>query len=261
MTSGELVIDRKFCGPPDSGNGGYVCGVVAACLDGPAQVTLRRPPPLDTPLTVRRDAGGSVRVEHQGRLVAEAIAVSASASTARAISVSANAARAVIVSPDGSAIVPDPVPVDAAREGSAGSWLRISPERHPFPSCFVCGPARPDGLRIAPGRVAGRDLSAGIWCPAPELAGPDGSMRPEFLWAALDCTGGIGAFGNDPDGPPYLLGRLAVRQVAPIQVGEPHVVTGWRLGREGRKMLAGSALFTAGGDLAGLGLATWIQLS
>jgi hypothetical protein len=39
------------------------------------------------------------------------------------------------------------------------------------------------------------------------------------------------------------------------------VVTGWRLGREGRKMLAGSALFTAGGDLAGVGLATWIQLS
>lgn len=261
MTSGELVIDRKFRGPPDSGNGGYVCGVVAACLDSPAQVTLRQPPPLDTPLTVRRDAGGSVRVEHQGRLVAEATPVSASASTARAISVSANPARAVIVSPDGSAIVPDPVPADAARKASAGSWLRISPERHPFPSCFVCGPARPDGLRIAPGRLAGRDLSADIWCPAPELAGPDGSIRPEFLWAALDCTGGIGAFGDDPDGPPYLLGRLAVRQVAPIQVGEPHVVTGWRLGREGRKMLAGSALFTAGGDLAGLGLATWIQLS
>ena len=47
----------------------------------------------------------------------------------------------------------------------------------------------------------------------------------------------------------------------PSRPGEPHVVTGWRLGREGRKMLAGSALFTAGGDLAALGVATWIQLS
>jgi hypothetical protein len=24
-----IHIDRRFCGPPDSGNGGYVCGRVA----------------------------------------------------------------------------------------------------------------------------------------------------------------------------------------------------------------------------------------
>ena len=116
-----------------------------------------------------------------------------------------------------------------AREASAGSWLRTSPERHPFPSCFVCGPDRADGLRIAPGRVAGQEMSADVWSPSADLAGPDGVVRPEFLWAgAGPRLGGIGAFGDDPDGPPYLLGRLAVRQVAPVQAGEPQVVTGWR---------------------------------
>ena len=31
----SLVISSRFCGPPGSGNGGYVCGRVAAYLDGP----------------------------------------------------------------------------------------------------------------------------------------------------------------------------------------------------------------------------------
>src|SRR5689334_21904928 len=45
MTS--IVIERRFCGPPNSANGGYVCGLLAAHIDGDAQITLRAPPPLD----------------------------------------------------------------------------------------------------------------------------------------------------------------------------------------------------------------------
>lgn len=30
----SLVIPSRFGGPPGSGNGGYVCGRIAACLDG-----------------------------------------------------------------------------------------------------------------------------------------------------------------------------------------------------------------------------------
>jgi hypothetical protein len=47
-----LVIAPRFCGPPDSGNGGYVCGLIAGRLDGQAEITLRAPPPLATPMTV-----------------------------------------------------------------------------------------------------------------------------------------------------------------------------------------------------------------
>jgi hypothetical protein len=237
MTS--LVIDSRFCGPPGSGNGGYVCGVVAACVDGPAEVTLRRPPPLGAPLAVERDSAGSVRVVHEGALVAEGTSAPAELDVG----------------------LPGAVPVPQARAAGAASWLQTDPERHPFPTCFVCGPRRPDGMRIAPGRVPGRDLSADVWCPDQDLAGPDGCVRPEFLWAALDCTGGIGAFGADPHGAPYLLGRLAVRQLGPVRAGQPHVAAGWRLASAGRKMLAGSALFTADGQPAAVGLATWIRLS
>src|SRR5262249_49760578 len=68
----SLVIPARFCRPPGSGNGGYVCGRIAAYVDGPATVTLRRPPPLATPMAVKRDADGSVRIHHGSTLIAEA---------------------------------------------------------------------------------------------------------------------------------------------------------------------------------------------
>jgi hypothetical protein len=46
----QLRVDRRFCGPPNSGNGGYTCGLVANFIDGPAEVILRRPPPLNRQL-------------------------------------------------------------------------------------------------------------------------------------------------------------------------------------------------------------------
>src|SRR2546423_1845323 len=54
-----LTIPSRFNGPAGVGNGGYVCGPIAAYVDGPATVTLRRPPPLDTPMEVERDGDGS----------------------------------------------------------------------------------------------------------------------------------------------------------------------------------------------------------
>src|SRR5262249_13197247 len=68
----SLVIPSRFCGPPGSGNGGYVCGRIAAHVDGPATVTLLRPPPLATPMAVERDREGSVRIHDGPTLIAEA---------------------------------------------------------------------------------------------------------------------------------------------------------------------------------------------
>ena len=50
----RVTVDARFNGPPESGNGGYVCGLLARWIDGPAQVTLRVPPPLGRELTVQR---------------------------------------------------------------------------------------------------------------------------------------------------------------------------------------------------------------
>ena len=54
----QFTIPKRFCGPPDSGNGGYVCGLLAGYVEGDAEVTLRMPTPLERPLDVVRDKDG-----------------------------------------------------------------------------------------------------------------------------------------------------------------------------------------------------------
>ena len=238
---GSLVIERRYCGPPDSGNGGYVCGLTAGYLDGPAEVTLRQPPPLDQPLAVERDGQGSVRVLAGQAVVAEATALAGGLHDH----------------------VPAPVSLQQARAAGAGAPLRVHPELHPFPTCFVCGPDRlpDDGLHISVGPVPGTALSADVWLPGEQLADASGQVRPEFIWAALDCPGGFSALSAAlADGVVYLLGRLAVVQTGAVAVGDPHVVLGWRVAAEGRKVVAGSALFTAGGQAVAVARATWIRL-
>jgi hypothetical protein len=239
--SAEIRIDRRFCGPPDSGNGGYTCGLVAAQVRGPAEVTLRRPPPLDTPLRVDAD-GDTVHVFDGDALVAEGVAASG----------------------DLGVDVPDPVGIGDAGRAATRSRLHEHPEDHPFPTCFVCGPQRAqgDGLHVLVGPVAGRAVAADAWTPGADLAGDDGVVRREFVWAALDCSGGVGSWLAEPlEGNPYVLGRLAVRMPGVVLAGEPHAVMGWRIGVDGRKQTAGSAIYTAAGELAGLARATWIQLA
>ncbi|MGA8217795.1 MAG: hypothetical protein WB771_04460, partial [Solirubrobacterales bacterium] len=60
--SESLSIPSRFNGPLESGNGGYCAGVAAGFLEGAAEVSLRRPVPLDTPMDVLRDGGDSLRV-------------------------------------------------------------------------------------------------------------------------------------------------------------------------------------------------------
>ena len=56
----QTTIARRFNGPPGSGNGGYVCGLMANLIDGPSEATLRAPPPLEKPLSLERDKHGAV---------------------------------------------------------------------------------------------------------------------------------------------------------------------------------------------------------
>src|SRR6202044_3477767 len=154
-----LTIPSRFRGPPDSGNGGYVCGRIAAYLDGQVTVTLRRPPPLATPMAVGRDGEGSVRIHHGRTLIAEA------------------------TSSPGSPTLEIPGPVSMAEARTAAGRARYYSDPV-FPACFVCGTGRQlgDGLRIFPGPVAGRPLWAAPWTPDPAVAGAGGKVRPEGGW-------------------------------------------------------------------------------
>ncbi|WP_328343344.1 hypothetical protein [Micromonospora sp. NBC_00421] len=148
-----MIIESRYNGPPGSGNGGWSAGVFAEAYgaDRPVEVTLRRPPPLDTPLTL---TDGDV-YDPDGHLVAE-----------------------VRPADDPPAPVP-PVDPATAHAASAGYPGLVD---HPFPGCYVCGPEHPDGLRIFPGRLPdGR--TAAPWRTPQRVTAPT-------AWAALDCPGG-----------------------------------------------------------------------
>ncbi len=149
-----VTIARRFRGPDESGNGGYTCGLLAEEIDGPAEVMLRVPPPLERPLTRRPGAEGGAELLDDGTVVAGARPTTLGGS------------------------VPDPVSVEEAEQASRRyAWI----DEHPYPGCFVCGPEREsgDGLRIFPGPVDGRELHACPWTPATELGDADGAVRAE----------------------------------------------------------------------------------
>lgn len=235
-TDAELVIASRFCGPPTSGNGGYTCGRLATLLGGPVEVTLRKPPALDRPL--RAEATGQRLSLHDGELlVAEARRVPASELD-----------------------VPMPSPPTFA-EATDASRTYPGFERHAFATCFVCGPARApgDGLRIFPGRLPGHagDVVAAPFVPDASLDDGTGFVRPEFLWASLDCPGFWAASTHEL--AVALLGRMTA-DVEPVKVGTPCVVVGWGLGSEGRKIFAATALFDERGVSRGRARQVWIKI-
>jgi hypothetical protein len=216
----ELVIDRKFRGPAESANGGYTCGLLASFMHGPAEVTLRVPPPLERPLDVATD--DALELRDGKEVVAEASPVELELE------------------------VPDPISFEEAAAAALPDGDRDSV----FPECFVCGWARADGLRIYPGPVRGRELVAATWAPTAEV------ISSEFVWAALDCPGAYAVeFGRR--GNP-VLGRLVARVEHLPHPGERCVVMGWPLGEDGRKLYAGTAVVGEDGRTLGAARATWI---
>ena len=132
--------------------------------------------------------------------------------------------------------------------------------RHAFPGCFVCGPGRGegDGLCIFPGPIedAARQVAA-RWMPDKSLLDEAGAIRPEFVWAALDCPG---YWAVASAAGVAVLGRLAVAIHQARIEARPHIVTGWPIRSEGRKHEAGTALQDADGRLLAAARATWISL-
>jgi hypothetical protein len=230
-----LTIPAFFNGPPASGNGGYTCGRVAELVDAEvAEVSLRAPPPLDTPLRVIRNAG-RVAVREPDTLVAT------------------GAPSELLVD------VPDAVPaseIAAAQEEGRRVWA----EDHPFPTCVVCGPAREDGFGIVPSALPGRDgLFGAVWTPGDWSDDGQGQVRPELVWAALDCptSAPVANFG---EGPAMVLASLTARLGCPLRVGEPHTILSWKLGAEGRKRWGAAALYDSDGILTSASRALWIEL-
>ncbi len=233
----SILIDRRFQGLDGFANGGYAAGAVAVLIDGPAEVTLRRPVPVGRSLQAVVLDGGGVAVRDGEAVVAEGAAA-----------------------PPVDIEVPPPVTL---AEAEAAGWFRVElSQRMPQADrCFTCGPARKpgDGLRIFAGPIKGRDLHAGAWLPGRSLADDAGYILPEIVWAAVDCPGAFACVGYPEEWA--MLGRFAVRILHPVVAGRRYVVMAWPLGREGRKVYAGTGLFSAEGTLLAVARATWITTS
>jgi len=237
---GEIEVAERFCGPPRSGNGGYVAGRLAAFVDSEAvAVRLRRSPPLGRRLEVLR-ADEGVALCEAGEPIAEA--------------------RPVVLD-----LTPPPAPSfeEAERASRAFRGFR----EHVFPGCFVCGPDRAegDGLRIFPGAASeGSPVFAAPWVPHVSLASlvpgaREGDPVPaEFVWSALDCPGAFSF--PQPEGRVVLLGEMQCALSAPIALGERCVLTSWQIRVDGRKHFTGSAVHGDDGQCRGLALGLWFEV-
>lgn len=226
----SLSIDSRFNGPRGSGNGGYSAGVVAGLLGGEAEVNLRRPVPLDSELRVVRD-DGAVQVLDGDALVIE------------------GRAAAVDLEPP-ARVSPDEARFAAARyRGSADNV---------FSRCFVCGKSREDSFGVFAGPVEGRELVASPWTPPPWSADPAGRVRPEFVWAALDCPTYFAAYMGEESTVSFLV-RFTMRIDADIPAGSEHVVIAWPLEADGRKRHAGSALLSSDGETLAVASALLVE--
>ena len=216
-----LSIPGRFNGPLESGNGGYCSGVVAGFLGGPADVSLRRPVPLDTKLDVVRDGADSVRVLDGETLVAQARSA-----------------------PELEVEVPAPVSPHEAHRATA---QYRAPSDGLFSRCFVCGRAREDAFGVFAGEVSGRKLVASPWTPPAWTADAAGNVLPEFVWAVLDCPTYFAVYMNG-DLPNSVLARLAARIDAPVVAGSENIVISWPLETDGRKRHAASAVLSGDGE-------------
>lgn len=225
-----ITVARTFHGPPDSGNGGYTCGVFAGRLGdeygwrGPIEVTLRKPPPLDVPMEVAvDDEAAELRWREH-----------------------------VIATATPGALTAELDPQVAFDDALAAAPRYAGHVEHPFPSCFVCGPqvTHDDALVLLPG-----PLADGVVAAAWEVQ--EWATGPEFSWAALDCPTGwaIGLVGR-----PAVLGRMTTEVVRAPEPGERCVVVGRRISRDGRKAFARGTLWGADGSVVARTATTWIEV-
>ncbi len=226
-----ITVARRFCGPPNSANGGYFAGLVAALASDTLTVRLLKPPPLDSELEVSESTDGVFQVRHGDVVIGEA--------------------RHTQLNLE----LPAPPSYFEAVEASRRYTGFLA---HRFPTCFVCGTqrARGDGMRIFAGPIAERNIVAAPWVPDASLDRGDGKVRPEFMSAALDCPGYYACTREDKM---MLLAELTVHLDRLVHVDESCTVTGWRIKSDGRKHEAGTAIFDEDGELCGRARAVWIE--
>ncbi len=232
----SVVIDDHICGLPGVGFGGYVAGLLATELGGPAKVDFIRPAPLDRELSIEHDLASEAMLLDGANVLA-------------------------VGRPPHETREDHPAP-PTWEEAVLASEAYLAMTDNDYPNCFGCGPAMPDGkgMRVFTGPIKGRELVAAAWSPSDSFAASNGELLPMYVWSALDCPGGR-ARRQFISSEPAVTAYLTVRQNAPIRAGTPHLVTGWPVRQDGRKSFVGMAIFDRDGVLCAAGEALWITVT
>lgn len=229
-----ITVPARFRGPPHSGNGGYVAGLIARHAGGHRAVAMRAPVPLDVTLTLDL-ASEPVRLLHGDTLVADAALVSASD-------------------------LPTPPIVPTLEQARAASEDYQS--YHPI--CVCCGDklSAAEGLRILAGPIAGapEGTVAAVWDVDAAFCDADGLAPEEVVWTAIDCPGFYAWVAHDGRHG-ALTGRMQAEVVERPRAGDACIVLAWPLERVSeRRQTAGVALFAADGRLMARAVQTWIRM-
>jgi hypothetical protein len=234
----DIVIAQRFCGPPNSGNGGYVCGVLARDIEGPATSVLRARIPLDVGLSMGLEDGQVRMFDGEGAVIGTGRAAEA-------------------------ADLPQVPPAPSLTQAEAAQTRYIGLTQRVHPTCFSCGPERAegDGLRVFVGQIEGAPDGhcAGVWTPHEAFADAEGLAPTEVIWAALDCPGFF-AWVTKEGRHGGLLGTMTGEVLRRPKIGETCIVSAWPIAREGRKETAGVALFTTDGELLARAHQVWIMM-
>lgn len=229
QTSQTIFVPETRQGFRGAAHGGYISGLLAGLLGREAEVTLRRLPPVGRRLKVRR-RDERLEAFDGNDLVLEARPA------------------------DGSPLpdAPAPVSLEAAREAS-----------HGFPggdlyrsACFVCSP-HAYSQHIAPGPVGGGDVWATPWTPDERLAGPDGLISSEILWAVSDCPTG---WALSPQGRAVVTVRMRVRRLGPVRAGETYALMAWPVSTVRRLRTAGAAVLSPAGETLVQAVCGWLAV-
>lgn len=226
-----ITISKQFCGPPNSGNGGYVCGMLDRQTDYLSEVTLQKTIPLNKELNLLQE-DETVKLMDGDALIAHA------------------------KPGDFYMQVPEPPTFEEAEE-AAKNYAGLN-GRHTFPGCFVCGPDHQQGMYIFAGRHEETQLYAAPWIPDRILADEQDRVKTEFIWAALDCPGYFSIVKDQPE--PFLLGRMTAKILHPITAYEKCTVIAWDLGREGKKHYCGTAVFNEREELCAVAKGIWFKI-
>jgi hypothetical protein len=178
-------------------NGGYTCGLVGTVVEAPSVgVSLRKPPPLEVPLRRRREDDGSVSLLGGNDVIATGVPAAVQAHVPRAPTV---------------------------EEAEIATRRYVGFAHHRFTTCFVCGTAREDGLRIHAGQVGDGPLIASPWTTQ--------SDDPLFVWAVLDCPSAYAIESVDHRTQIVVLASLTLELRERPRSGERHVVAAWPVQR------------------------------